>query len=831
MSAFIDTTLTSFVLFMADWSVRWIAIAILPILWLKLRPPQAARLRYQLCLATIVVGLALPLLPRWGGILTPPQTPLLTPTEAIELPEPARAEQQQTLAAQPAKRAPVVEPAVMESSLPEAGKADADPIAEPVDWPLQGKRGLVVALSAAWLMGAGFMLARLLAGSWFLYRLRATAQPIDAVAADLLLACRTELHLRRHVRLAIHHEVTSPLLLGPWDATVLVPEGWSKLPLSLQRASLLHELAHLRRRDDWAALVLQVANLGWFFHPCFRWLLTRLECERELCCDDLALASGVEPGDYARMLRDLASNSGRFRPTLAIPFGKLSTIKLRIHHILEGTVVNTRPVSTITWIAASALVVTCLVMASMNLTAAGGLIPQENEGPTEFPVYSANQPLEPAVPKNVLLFGGKSFKQWQNTWRTDLKPEVRIEAFQALSTFGKNGYMKEAGPAIIDLASSYDPTTSDPLDKKVYLAAIDEIVRLGPPVAPALEAELKHVNVNVRRFCAIALNALRKDAKPAEKGLLAALNDSDSLVRHQAALSLEKFAPSSDSKRLNLLAELVETSSPVHRALYERVDKAGAYGAIEVLRWKGRDARSIVPRLVKMLGKETDALDQRILQAIIAIGGEPKEMAQAYAYSLEHPTDPRSWRKSLQAIQDYGLAAKPAAPALLARYRKVGDLGQRSQYLETLISIGADPKDLVPLIQDWLNDKGVSGAVFVTGKSRVEIQAKFEAYLKKHIPESAKSSAGKSSTTLDPRIWSVPGTLGRTTLTDSSGKKVYRLTPDNLQTNAIIYCEAEPRIELEPHVNRHVRLYGEWGYHKNLRQNYMKVSEVSDNFD
>ncbi|CAN5292088.1 hypothetical protein BH10PLA2_BH10PLA2_28090 [soil metagenome] len=737
MIPFVDRVLSPFVWFMGEWSLRWLVVAVVPMLWLAVRPPRDARLRHQICLVTLLAGLALPVLPRWGGILAPPQTSLLTQNESIELLEPARAEHQPTLVAQPSNDRPALESARMESLPTEPPSSEAVQVPEPVDWLLLGKRGLVVALSATWLMGAGIMLARWLAGSWFLNRLRGTAQPVDSATANLLLACRTDLHLRRRVRLGFHNEVASPLLLGPRSATILLPVGWRDLPDSLQRASLLHELAHLSRRDDWAALVLQVVNLGWFFHPCFRWLLARLECEREMCCDDLALASGVEPGDYALMLRDLASQSGRFRTTLALPFGKLSTIKSRIHHILEEKVVNTRSVSTFTWIAASALVVTCLVMGSMSLTSAGGLTQQENQAAAEFPVFSANQPLEPPVPKNLLLFGGKSFKQWQNVWRMDLKPEVRIEAFQALSTFGKNGYMKEAGPAIIDLASNYDPTTSDPLDKKVYLAALDEIVRLGPPVVPALEAELKSVNVNVRRFCAIALNAMMKDAKPGEKGLLAALNDPDSLVRQQAALSLEHFAPSSDSKRLNLLVETVDSDSSLGNALYQKGNSADAVAALNDLRRKRQESRPIVPRLVKLLGKNTGALDHSILETILLIGGDPKEMAQAHVYSLDHPTVPRStWRKSLQAIQEYGQAANSVAPALLSRYRAVVVASEKAQYLDTLISIEADPMRLVPLVRAWLKDTNKEASFGWVGNSRGELQAKFEAYLKKHAPVS-----------------------------------------------------------------------------------------------
>ncbi len=67
MNAFIDSVLTPLLLLMADWSVRWAILAALPIGWLLLRPPHDTKLRYNLCLVTLVAGLAVPLVPRWGG--------------------------------------------------------------------------------------------------------------------------------------------------------------------------------------------------------------------------------------------------------------------------------------------------------------------------------------------------------------------------------------------------------------------------------------------------------------------------------------------------------------------------------------------------------------------------------------------------------------------------------------------------------------------------------------------------------------------------------------------------------------------------------------------
>ena len=77
------------------------------------------------------------------------------------------------------------------------------------------------------------------------------------------------------------------------------------------------------------------------------------------------------------------------------------------------------------------------------------------------------------------------------------------------------------------------------------------------------------------------------------------------------------------------------------------------------------------------------------------------------------------------------------------------------------------------------------------------------------------------------KVWSPPGSLGRTPLVDKDGNHFYRLTPYDLKKDGLIYCLGEPGVNLEAYCNKEVRLYGEWGYHRDMRQNYMKVAQVN----
>ncbi|MCZ6507802.1 MAG: M56 family metallopeptidase, partial [Acidobacteria bacterium] len=61
-----------------------------------------------------------------------------------------------------------------------------------------------------------------------------------------------------------------------------------------------HELAHLRRWDDWTQLGQRILLCLAFFHPLALWISRRLDLERELACDQMASASvGLSAGAYA----------------------------------------------------------------------------------------------------------------------------------------------------------------------------------------------------------------------------------------------------------------------------------------------------------------------------------------------------------------------------------------------------------------------------------------------------------------------------------------------------------------------------------------------------
>jgi hypothetical protein len=76
----------------------------------------------------------------------------------------------------------------------------------------------------------------------------------------------------------------------------------SHLPQAYIESILLHELAHIRRRDFAMNLFQTLVEAVFFFNPAFLWISSRLREEREACCDNIVLQEGNDKRSYLEAL-------------------------------------------------------------------------------------------------------------------------------------------------------------------------------------------------------------------------------------------------------------------------------------------------------------------------------------------------------------------------------------------------------------------------------------------------------------------------------------------------------------------------------------------------
>ncbi|HEY4150492.1 MAG TPA: M56 family metallopeptidase, partial [Chitinophagaceae bacterium] len=97
--------------------------------------------------------------------------------------------------------------------------------------------------------------------------------------------------IRQKLQLLESEIVNVPVVVGFFKPIILIPLGLlTHLPPAQVEAILLHELAHIKRRDYFVNLLQSFAETIFFFNPAVLWLSSLIREERENCCDDIAVA-------------------------------------------------------------------------------------------------------------------------------------------------------------------------------------------------------------------------------------------------------------------------------------------------------------------------------------------------------------------------------------------------------------------------------------------------------------------------------------------------------------------------------------------------------------
>jgi beta-lactamase regulating signal transducer with metallopeptidase domain/HEAT repeat protein len=285
-----------------------------------LRRSQAGA-RHLVWLVTLAGLLALPLSLR----LTPLRLPILPPALAPASPALGRAVQ--------APRAPRIE--VERVAAPRAAAAPP-PAAAPV-----ATRSLADVLPPAllgiWLAVALTLLAWQAAGALAARRLVRSAGELDDERwRGPLFEVSDRLDVAEPPRLVVSDRVRVPFAFGLLRPAIVLPaaaEDWSDERL---RLVLVHEIAHVSRRDLVAHALARVACALYWFHPLVWVAARKLRAESERACDDFVLACGARASDYAGLLLDVvATVRHSLTPATAMPMGRRRELEGRVLAILD----------------------------------------------------------------------------------------------------------------------------------------------------------------------------------------------------------------------------------------------------------------------------------------------------------------------------------------------------------------------------------------------------------------------------------------------------------------------------------------------------------------
>jgi GWxTD domain-containing protein len=176
-----------------------------------------------------------------------------------------------------------------------------------------------------WLVGVALFSLHRLAGFAGTYRLRRTGTRVAPAAWQTRMReLAARVGVTRTVQLVESCLTEVPLTAGYLRPAILLPMGMlAGLPAEQMEYILIHELAHIARRDYLVNVLQSLVEALLFYHPAVWWVSGVIRTEREHCCDDTVVALAGDARGYAAALVTL-EQARSMEPAMAANGGSLT---------------------------------------------------------------------------------------------------------------------------------------------------------------------------------------------------------------------------------------------------------------------------------------------------------------------------------------------------------------------------------------------------------------------------------------------------------------------------------------------------------------------------
>lgn len=509
-----------------------------------------------------------------AAVLTIPVIAAISPIRLAILPQVLRTEP--TVAPSPATRAPSdmpdalaaerqrIDQAVLASMRSGAPRVDERPSAidntlKPThaDTRSNAPWSTSAVVLATWALVSLALAAWLAFGQLMVFRIVRRAQSLAETAWDRpRFEIADRLGLEEAPHLVASADILMPFACGWRSPTIVLPHSSAAWSEEQRTAVLLHEMAHIKRRDIIGHTIGRFACAVYWFHPLVWSAAKRLRAESERACDDLALLCGARASDYAEQLLDIVSKVGRdTTPSLALAMATRSEFEGRMLAILDPSQPRVGPSRRQSWsliapVALSAVLLGVAVPASSEariVARRGGIATSDT---ITTPTASANQtstsrPMAPVSTQSPVAPQPPAAPQ---------SPAAPIDgvALTALSTSLTNAAMSAAHTGISAAAKALVSIDQKSLEESLELSFRESARSFGAgtpraSTAPRDSSERPELLARIlrteprpdlRRIAAWALNSFA-DATVSRDALADALRrDTSATVREMSAWSL-----------------------------------------------------------------------------------------------------------------------------------------------------------------------------------------------------------------------------------------------------------------------------------------------------
>jgi beta-lactamase regulating signal transducer with metallopeptidase domain len=255
-------------------------------------------------------------------------------------------------------------PTTDSSAHPTTPLLPADTSDSPLVTPWQG-------ILFVWLTGWVVLMAHVLTGMYVTRRLIHEATALgDSRWQRMLTQLTAQLRIDFAIPLLRSRSQDMPMVCGILRPVMLLPKEAEHWTLRERRTVLIHELAHIKRRDCLTHCMARVALALHWFNP-LAWVALRyMRIDREQACDDGVLNAGSEPEDYAGQLVQIARamKTSAWTSGTSVSMARKSQLEGRLSSILDARRNRHTLTPRVIWLGALLGVIIAVVLSVLSLT-------------------------------------------------------------------------------------------------------------------------------------------------------------------------------------------------------------------------------------------------------------------------------------------------------------------------------------------------------------------------------------------------------------------------------------------------------------------------------
>ena len=544
--------------------------------------------------------------PRWTVSIPTPFAS--TPSEAL------RDTQRSAISSAPEAAPPAATSDVVTPALPSGAPASS----------ATKQFDLTLAAVLLWAVGATMILAYAISGAIGARWIRRSATAVEAPWVDEAQTLAEVFEIPGPVVVAESRSVNMPIVCGIWRPLIVMPVDAAQWSNERRRFVLLHELAHIKRRDCLTQSLAQLVCAAYWFNPIVWLAARRMRAERERACDDFVLAAGEKGPDYAAHLLDIAKTAQhpRMSPLVGLAMARPSQLEGRLLAILDPAI---RRSSTLyTRVASLAFVLLIAVPVGAVRLESSSPIADEFESASATPSHMA-----PAVAESPTMMP-----------LPEPQPRTRVASVSATEPIAER---------INRVASDeIGPQLGAQIGGQIAMAmAAQNAVAADPKTVEALIAALADSDPDVREMVVLTLGRMRDDRiVPA---LLPLLKDSNGDVREHAVFALTR---SGDPRAVAAVMTMIDDASPdVRQQAVHLLGQSGNPEAVPVLLKALKDSSADVrQQAVFGLGRRRDA--SAIEPLLDALKDSSADVRQQAAFALGQIRDPRALPALTASLRD-----------------------------------------------------------------------------------------------------------------------------------------------------------------------------------